>query len=393
MGANPPVVEKLASLLHSLSVDRMSGDGAFHGGRFFEAIGTSFEALQRERDVISADVLDAWFDPAPEVISKLREYLPFLLRSSPPIFAEGLVRAIARVRGLAEASILAGAGSSSLLFTCLPRLIAAGQRALILDPMYGEYRYLLENVIGAFVVRHPLPAEDNFQVHLEPLLAAIEQAQPRVVCIVNPNSPTGQHWPKSHMLGLLSLIPKETLVVVDETYLEYVASSESIEADAARLPNVLVVKSLSKVYALSGARIAYLVAHPDQIRALWRWIPPWAVSLPAQVAAVEALNCVAYYQDCYRQTRLLREELACALQAIPRLRVFPSCANFFLLDLGSDCAEQMLAQLREQNIYLRNCRDMSTRFGDRYLRIAVKNRPQNERISSAVRECCLLNRM
>lgn len=365
----------------------MLRDGAFHGGRLFEAIGPSFAALEREREIISADVLDAWFDPAPEVVTKVREFLPFLLRTSPPIYAEGLIRAIAQTRGLPEPAIIAGAGSSSLLFTCLPRLVSAGDRALILDPMYGEYRYLLETVIGAIVVRYPLLAEDNFQVHMERLIDEIKQAQPRLVCIVNPNSPTGQHWPKPDLLGLISRIGGDTLVLVDETYLEYVGSSESIEAEAARLPNLLVLKSLSKVYALSGARAAYLVAHPDQAKALSRWIPPWAVSLPAQVAAVEALNCAAYYQECYRQTHSLREELAYALQAVPDLRVFNSCANFLLVDLGSDRAEQILTQLRERKIYLRNCRDMSPRFGNRYLRVAVKNRPQNQRLAAAIQEC------
>src|SRR5437764_9404775 len=91
--------------------------GTFHGGRFFEAIGTDFQTLGREAHVISADVLDAWFDPAPQVIRKVREFIPFLLRTSPPIYAEGLVRAIARTRGLSEDSILTGAGSSDLLFS------------------------------------------------------------------------------------------------------------------------------------------------------------------------------------------------------------------------------------------------------------------------------------
>jgi histidinol-phosphate/aromatic aminotransferase/cobyric acid decarboxylase-like protein len=365
----------------------MMRDGAFHGGRFFEAIGPGFDALDREQEVISADVLDAWFDPAPEVLTKLREFLPFLLRTSPPIYAEGLVTAIARARDLPEAAILAGAGVSSLLFSCLPRLVGAGQRALILDPMYGEYRYLLETVLDAAVIRYPLLPENNFEVPLEPLLDQINQIQPRILCIVNPNNPTGHYWRKTDLLRLLTRIESHTLVLVDESYLEYVDASESLEPVAARLPNVLVVKSLSKVYALSGARVAYLVAHPDQVKALSRWIPPWAVSLPAQVAAVEALNCAAYYQHCYRQTRLFRQELASALHALPGVHVFPSCANFLLVDLGSERAEQLLAHLREKQIYIRNCRDMSARFGDRYVRVAVKTPSQNQRVAAAIVNC------
>jgi histidinol-phosphate/aromatic aminotransferase/cobyric acid decarboxylase-like protein len=91
-------------------------ESAGHGGNFFRAIGLDFRTLSRSREVIGADVLDAWFDPSPRVLAALREYLPFLLRTSPPTHAEGLVETIAEVRGLDAASIVPGAGSSSLIF-------------------------------------------------------------------------------------------------------------------------------------------------------------------------------------------------------------------------------------------------------------------------------------
>jgi len=72
--------------MHSKAWD----DGCFHGGAFFKAIGVEFEHLERRHHVINADVLDAWFDPAPKVIAALVEKLPWLLRTSPPTNAEGL---------------------------------------------------------------------------------------------------------------------------------------------------------------------------------------------------------------------------------------------------------------------------------------------------------------
>ncbi len=80
----------------------------FHGGKFFQAIGEDFSALERSANVINADVLDAWFDPSPRVVEKLTRFLPFLAKTSPPVHACGLIAAIARARGVRPDQILAG---------------------------------------------------------------------------------------------------------------------------------------------------------------------------------------------------------------------------------------------------------------------------------------------
>jgi hypothetical protein len=103
-------------------------DETFHGGKSFEAIGEDFRQLELADIVVNADVLDAWFDPSPSVVEKIRYFLPFLTRTSPPIYAGGMVSAIARSRGVAEDCILTGGGSSDLIFTCFPHLFAGFTR-------------------------------------------------------------------------------------------------------------------------------------------------------------------------------------------------------------------------------------------------------------------------
>ena len=106
----------------------------FHGGAFFEAIGASFGTLERSRDIINADVLDAWFPPSPKVTASLQEFLPWLLRTSPPTGCEGFVTTIAETRGVVPGAILPGAGSSALIFLALRRWLSRSFRVLILDP-------------------------------------------------------------------------------------------------------------------------------------------------------------------------------------------------------------------------------------------------------------------
>src|SRR5947207_8987826 len=227
-------------------------DSAGHGGDFFRAIGHDFRTLGRGRKVIGADVLDAWFDPSPRVLDALREHLPFLLRTSPPTHAEGLVEAIAEARGLDDpTTILPGAGSSSLIFSCLPALIQTGSTVLLLDPMYGEYGHFARHRLGANVAAYRLAPECGFSICTDDFLRATLDAAPTAVLLVNPNSPTGVHWPRREALRWLDGIPESTLDWVDETYLEYAGAGveyagagESLESEAARRPNLIVLKSM-----------------------------------------------------------------------------------------------------------------------------------------------------
>lgn len=78
--------------------------------------------------------------------------------------------------------------------------------------------------------------------------------------LVNPNNPTGRLWPKRELLAWLDSVPLRTLVWVDETYIDYAGAEESVEKEADSRPNLIVLKSMSKAYALSGLRVAYLTA-------------------------------------------------------------------------------------------------------------------------------------
>src|ERR1044071_8789664 len=128
-------------------------------------------------------------------------------------------------------------------------------------------------------------------------------------------------------MAFLQRLPAPTRAWIDETYIEFVGAEQSLEQFAAASENVIVCKSMSKVYALSGARAAYLCAGPHQLEELRSLTPPWAVSLPAQVAAVKALRDPEYYALRYRETQTLRRELSLALGALG-WELVPGVAHF-----------------------------------------------------------------
>jgi histidinol-phosphate/aromatic aminotransferase/cobyric acid decarboxylase-like protein len=149
-----------------------------------------------------------------------------------------MVQEIARARGLREWNIVAGAGSSSLIFSALPRLLPPGARVLMLDPMYGEYKHVCSVLLRAKTTVHQLTAEKQFAVEGKALSMDTD-----AVLLVNPNNPTGRLWPKRELLAWLDSVPESTLVWVDEAYIDYAGVGESVEAEAAERPNLVVLKS------------------------------------------------------------------------------------------------------------------------------------------------------
>lgn len=355
-----------------------------HGGASFDWIGANFECLDRRHQVVNADVLDAWFTPSPKVLEALNEDLSWLLRTSPPAQCDGLREVIAEWRGVSAANILPGAGSSDLIFRSFLHWLTPESRALILDPTYGEYAHVLEQVIGCTADRLKLSAHNNFAVDLAQLDEALTQ-QYDLVVLVNPNSPTGQHIPRQLLEPVLRRAPAQTRIWIDETYTDYLGAGESLEQSAADSENLIICKSMSKVYALSGARVAYLCAGTDQLESLQRITPPWIVSLPAQLAAVRALQDPTYYQARYRETATLRESLENQLRT-HGLQVIPGIANFVLcfLPTGGVDAATMVMRCREQGVFIRDASNMGSDLGTYALRIAVGDAFSNARVLQAM---------
>jgi histidinol-phosphate/aromatic aminotransferase/cobyric acid decarboxylase-like protein len=361
----------------------------FHGGAFFEAIGEDFAALERRRTIINADVLDAWFPPAPAVLAELRHHLGWLVRTSPPAAARGMLAAIARARGVEPACLLPGAGSSALIFLAFRHWLRRESRVLLLEPTYGEYAHVLEEVIGCRVDRLRLRREEGYAVQPVELAAAIARGYDLVV-LVNPNSPTGRHLGRAPLEAVLQDLPASTRMWIDETYVEYVGSEQSLEQLASCSRQVVVCKSMSKVYALSGLRAAYLCGPPSLIADLRALTPPWAVGLPAQVAAVSALGEGDYYRRRYAETHRLRERLHHGLVRLG-LDPVPGAANFLLVHMpergpAAPTATALLARCRARGLFLRDTASLSRRLQDRAFRIAVKDAATTTRMLAILRD-------
>lgn len=359
----------------------------YHGGSFFEAIGEDLQTIDKNKIIINADVLDAWFPPSPKVVEAIKCQLPWLLQTSPPTHSTGLIKAISKHRYVDENCILPGAGSSDLIFLAMRHWLNPKSKVLILDPCYGEYFHVLEKIIHCQVHRHNLKRKEGFVVNTNSLLKEIKTGYDMII-IVNPNSPTGVHIPKKKLENMLLEIPNSTMVWVDETYIEYAGSSQSLEFFASQSENIIVCKSMSKVYALSGARVAYLCSSPHLIEQLKPLTPPWAVSLPSQLAAITALKDEEYYKEKYTMTHMLRENLKQSLLEVGIKEIIPGIANFILFYLPEALdPKDFVESCKSLHLYIRDVSGMGKTLGNGAIRIAVKDEHMNIKMVEIMSSC------
>lgn len=362
---------------------------AHHGGEgIYNVVGNNFTNLERIKEATNADGLDAWFDPSPKAVSKLSEFLTFSIKTSPPVHAEGLIDTISLTRSVPKENILVAGGSSDLMFALFPNLNC--KSAMILDPMYGEYRHIFENVIdGVDLEKYLLTAEKDFNIEISHFISAINDKRPDIVVIVNPNSPTGKFLNKQEVLEILKNIPPETIFVIDETYIDYLDTKESMETLVSAHDNLIIIKSMSKVYSLSGARVGYIVAPKSTAEKIDKHIAPFSVSTTAQILAIEVLKDNAYYQKKWEETRTLRSEFIESLKQINNIKLYFGEGNFILIELlgtNKGKAEEFVKNLASKNIFIRNADSMSSQFNGDFLRIAVRDKQMNEKITIGLKE-------
>jgi len=359
---------------------------AYHGGAFFEAIGPRFDALDAKDEVISADVLDAWFDPAPEAGAAIGQHLTFAMRTSPPTHAEGVLKVLAESRGLPQAHFALGAGSSDLMFRAMRLWVGKHSRVLLPDPTYGEYGHILEHVIGCDLQRFALSAETGYAIDQEALRAEFARGHDWIF-LVNPNSPTGTTLDHATLASLLESLHPNTHLWLDETYVDYVDPAMTLEPLAAAHGRVVVCKSLSKCYALSGLRAAYLCGNAELIAKVRQVTPPWVLGLPTQMAVVAALRNLAYYEQQWAATRTLRTQLTQGFESIG-IGVIGGQANFLLCSLRERAitASALIERCRRRKLFLRNLDNFGTRIDAWTFRIAVKDAATNQRMLAIIAE-------
>jgi histidinol-phosphate/aromatic aminotransferase/cobyric acid decarboxylase-like protein/GNAT superfamily N-acetyltransferase len=326
---------------------------------------------------VHADVLDAWYPPAPDVIDAVRTATPWAFHTTPPDQCQDLIDAIAHHRGVPSECLVLGAGSSDLMYRCFLRWFSRDSTVLLVTPTYSEYPHLLKHVIQCTV-------DEVSMVHTDPCDYIQKHADSYDgIVIVNPNSPLGIRFDTDDLVAALSTVSLSTRVWIDETYVDY-TPGRSLEPWAHRTPNVVVCKSMSKVYALSGMRLGYLCANPVQLDAIRAVTPPWILGRLTIDAGLAAIRSSSYYRARIDETHVLRKHFIDALAQCPGVKVlYPDtvCANFFVFLVTGIESRFVIHALKTYGVYVRDAPGIPGG-----IRVAVRSSKDNARVVHALSE-------
>jgi histidinol-phosphate aminotransferase len=347
----------------------------------YEAGAESVEGAGREAagDIAQLASNESPYAPVDEVVEAVRRAAASVNRYPDP-GARALRTALANRYGLPLARVAVGNGSCEILLAAAEALLEPGSEVVYAWPSFSMYPHLAA-ITGADEVRVPLAAGD---VHdLDALRFAVSE-RTRLLLVCNPNNPTSTYLGTEGVQAFLGKVPARVLVILDQAYVEFQleedpdSSLELIE----RFPNVVLLRTFSKVYGLAGLRVGYALG-PEEFRlAVDRVRQPFMVNHLAQAAATEALR---HQDDVARRVERNAVERLWIAEQLEQLGLgsAESQANFFWLSLGDNDEAEVVRELHRRGVAVR----AGTGLGaPGHLRITYGTRPENERLIEALRE-------
>lgn len=308
----------------------------------------------------SPRVLEALQDIAPEDIGVYPYYADFLT-------------AIAAANNVSVDNIILSNGADDIIRTVMQVFVDAGEKVLVADPSFGIIA-LHGQIVGAELCKMSYGSDLNFPMEK----CMQELATAKLLAIVRPDSPAGTYISRENLQLILETAPN-CIVMLDETYHHFLGDSCLDLLDS--YPNLIIIQSFSKAYALAGLRIGLAFAQQAVVGQLRKVALPFAVNALAVKAGMAALSDTDYLALTIREMKAektwLREQFR-KLGYDSR----DSFANFILVNVG-ERADEIASLLRAENVYVKNLNKMDVLNG--WYRITINRRLENEKLLSVIK--------
>jgi histidinol-phosphate aminotransferase len=330
-------------------------------------------------DIIKLASNESPWGPHPAVVEAIAAAASRLNRY-PDQYSKRLRRRIAQRFEVEPSQVAIGNGSCELLLAAAEALCEPGDEILFAWPSFSIYPHLAA-LTGASEIRVPLA--EGYVHDLDAMLTEITAAT-QLVCVNNPNNPTGTHLPASRIAAFLEEVPQHVTVALDEAYIEFQTNDDPDDTVdfLKRFPNVVLLRTFSKVYGLAGLRCGYALGSAKFRAAVDAVRQPFSVNELAQVAGAEALM---HGDDVLGRVERTIVERVFVEEGARDLGLDPpdSQANFSWIPLGDHDEADVIQHLGARGIVVRG----GTSLGGRgHIRVTYGTRAENERFLEALEE-------
>jgi threonine-phosphate decarboxylase len=289
-------------------------------------------------------------------------------------------KALSELLSIEHERIVIGNGSTELIYLLCK--IFSGSIYLTLEPTFSEYEAAARS-FGSKVKRFQLMEEEEFQPRLHHLIKSLRGVD--VIFICNPNNPTGGIMKRTDLEKLLWEAEKMGIfVVVDEAFMDFVSNFQefTMVKEIGRWKNLMVLRSLTKSFALPGLRIGYGIGERSIVEKLHSNREPWSVNSLAQLVGKEVIRKKEYIERTKNFIAAEREVLYREMTKISKVKPFQSVTNFILVKIDG---KSIVSSLAKKGIIVRDCSSFRS-LGNHFIRIAVRKREENLRLIDAMRE-------
>ncbi len=282
-------------------------------------------------------------------------------------------------------NLLVGNGSIELIHL-IPRALKA-KRILIVTPTFSEYEFAVKSS-GAGAVFVKATERENFKINIPKIMNFVPGVD--LVFLCNPNNPTGSYLLPDEIAVLSqACVKNKTILILDEAFMDFMESGDKITMapEASKNESLLILRSLTKFFALPGLRLGYLIGHKDLVGRIAPFQYPWNVNSLAQAAGEAVIRDSGYIKKSKEYIFKERRSLATGLKKLEGLKVYTPSANFIFCKLENanmQRAKELSERLIEQGIIIRRCHNFRG-LNDRFFRVAVRKRDENAKLVSAMK--------
>ena len=287
-----------------------------------------------------------------------------------------LTEGLAKHLGVETNQIIFGAGSDEVILMMARAYLTPDDETIMASHTFPQYKHNAE-IEGATCIEVPLVDGK----HDLPTMLAKVSPKTKIVWICNPNNPTGTMVTHQEVLDFLNKCSKDVLVVLDEAYAEYNKDGDyprSFEL-LAQFPNLIVLRTFSKIYGLAALRIGYGVGHPDVIRTINQVREPFNTTRYAQSAALAAIEDQAFIEQCRDANFIGMAYLETEITKLG-LRSYPSSGNFLMIHVNRP-AKLVFEGLLKKGVIVRGGHSLDFPTS---IRVTIGSQEQNEKFIHAL---------